>query len=446
MRHHVVGAQPQHALSHHLTEPCLLIAEGYYDQASSFVTEAARRIEAAGEGFTELAASGDFWNTGSAFLDSLRPYEVKDGVLSIPVRGALLGGFPYAFGSWATGYEYIEAAFDRGLADDNVKGIALMVNSPGGAVAGLFELTDKMREMRASSDKPVNVFAQFACSAAYAISCVADEIVIGKTSIVGSIGVMTYHVDISEALKKQGVAVTYIYAGKYKVEGNETEPLSKAAKDRIQARIDHIYNLFVGDVAKGRDMTEEAVRATEALTYFSEGAINAGLADREESLSDALISFREGVNSTKGTTAMNYTKEQYDAAVAAAREDGRKEGEASAAAAVTAAKGEGAKAERARVSAIVTSDAAKGKLATALALALGDDAVSPETASKVLATVSGEAPKADKGNAFEEAMDKTQNPNVGSDAAKGGKGDDDDVAQIIGDFNAVTGKSIGVKK
>jgi hypothetical protein len=44
-----------------------------------------------------------------------RPYVVRDGVLRIPVKGVLLHDFPFAFGSWATGYTYIARALDRGL-------------------------------------------------------------------------------------------------------------------------------------------------------------------------------------------------------------------------------------------------------------------------------------------------------------------------------------------
>src|SRR5699024_6624417 len=114
----------------------------------------------------------DFWFQDDDWRSSLRPYVVRDGVLQIPVKGVLLHNFPYQFGSWATGYTYIQRAFERGLDDDQVKGIALVVDSPGGEVAGNFDLVDKMYERR--DEKPVRAYAaEMALSAAYSIASVA---------------------------------------------------------------------------------------------------------------------------------------------------------------------------------------------------------------------------------------------------------------------------------
>jgi hypothetical protein len=48
----------------------------------------------------------------------LRPYIVQNGILLIPVKGVLLHDFPYQLFDYATGYEYIGKAFERGLGDD----------------------------------------------------------------------------------------------------------------------------------------------------------------------------------------------------------------------------------------------------------------------------------------------------------------------------------------
>src|SRR5688572_9248401 len=79
-----------------------------------------------------------FWPEEGSFLSQYRPYKVKDGVLHVPVRGTLLKDFPYAT-SWATGYEYIVRAVERGVEDAAVQGIALLIDSPGGVVSGAFD-------------------------------------------------------------------------------------------------------------------------------------------------------------------------------------------------------------------------------------------------------------------------------------------------------------------
>ena len=88
-----------------------------------------------------MASDDDFWPPANSWMAHYRPYKVKGGVLQIPVFGLLLNRFPYQLGSFATGYTYIEQALKRGLKDDDVKGIALVVDSGGGLVSGNFELS-----------------------------------------------------------------------------------------------------------------------------------------------------------------------------------------------------------------------------------------------------------------------------------------------------------------
>ena len=76
------------------------------------------------------------------FMAWLRPYNVRGGVLTIPVYGVLIHKMSFKFGSWATGYAYIRRAFDRGMADPEVHSIVFDHNSPGGMVAGNFELAE----------------------------------------------------------------------------------------------------------------------------------------------------------------------------------------------------------------------------------------------------------------------------------------------------------------
>ena len=140
----------------------------------------------------------EFWTEFGVYTKRIRPYVVENGILHLPVRGVLLHGFPYQFYDMATGYEYIWKAFDRGLADPEVKGIALVIDSPGGMVAGNFDLVDRMYAAR--GQKPVRAFAsEYAFSAAYSIASVADSITLPRTGEVGSIGVVTSHLDLSKA-------------------------------------------------------------------------------------------------------------------------------------------------------------------------------------------------------------------------------------------------------
>ena len=325
------------------------------------------------------AETSTFWPDPESWKASYRPYDVVNGVLHIPVKGVLLHNFPWADGNYATGYEYILRAFERGCEDfaaGNIKGIALVLHTPGGMVAGCGDTADKMVVLKDACGVPVRGFAhESAYSAGYWIASVADHIAVSRTGGVGSIGVVTSHMDVSEALGKQGVKITFIHAGKFKVEGNAYEPLSADAKARIQARIDELYQVFVSAVARNRGMDEQAVRDTEALTFTATQALSNGLADSIGPLDDALSAFAEHLSSEGETEMANLVpaavdQTAIDTAVAAALETERTAAAAASATAASAAAVAAVSADRERQKAITGCDEATGRTDLASHIAL----------------------------------------------------------------------------
>lgn len=402
--------------------------------------------EVAAEAYAFSNDDDDYWpeDGDDSWIASLRPYRVVDGILHIPVMGVLLNRFPYAFGSYATGYEYIRRAHARGEADGNVRGHALVCDSPGGMVAGCFETV----ELLAAGTKPMRAFASdHAYSAAYALAVAADSISVSRSGGVGSIGVVTSHVDYSGALDQAGVKITFLFKGKHKVDGNPYESLSKQAKDRIDARLEKLYGIFVSTVATNRDMDEEAVRATEAATYDAEEAIQVGLADRIEEIDDGLVDFaatlsEEDQMANQGQdTGKKFDDSEMANAVAAGRAEGVKEGQ---------------KAEQARMAAILTCPNAAGREAAAIEMALDTEtSFSATTADKHLARLpkaaagkqeeKAEEKTVDKGgDHFSAHMDKDKHPEAGKgakpgDKAEGEKAEGGDASVILSNYRSVTG-------
>lgn len=379
----------------------------------------------------------EFWAEDN-WAASFRPYNVKNGILRVPVQGALLNKFPYSLGSWLTGYDYIEKAISRGLADPEVKGIALDVDSPGGMCSGCFELADFIRASNAT--KPIKAFVdESSYSAAYALSSAAGEISATKGSGVGSIGVVTMHVDFSKMLDEAGIKITFIHAGKYKVEGNSYEPLSDGAKARIQTRIDALYQDFVSLVARNRGLDEKAVRDTEAQCYRAADGLNLGLIDKIAPTKEAVNKFQSDLSTNQGVNIMSKTLTPEEAAAAqqTAVDTARAEG-------VTEGTKAGAAAERARISGIVNHANADKRAGVALSLALDTD-LTVEQAAAVLAKTPEEATKTtateSKGTKtpFEAAMDNSENPDVGADSGKKKEAEKDDAkshaARIIAAHN-----------
>ena len=241
-------------------------------------------FRAGAAGLTPMAFDDDETILRMSRKSEGRPYEVVAGVAVIPIIGTLvqkLGSLqPF---SGMTGYDGIRVNLLMASADKDVRAIVLDIDSPGGEVAGCFDLVDLIHGLR--GDKPIwAILNEAAYSAAYAIASAADRIVVPRTGGVGSIGVVCLHADMSQALGKAGIAVTVIRFGALKYEGNEYEPLTKDALARIQGPVDAMGELFVETVARNRSIAASVVRATQAGTFDGPAgvrtAVERGFADQ----------------------------------------------------------------------------------------------------------------------------------------------------------------------
>ena len=179
--------------------------------------------------------------------------------------------------------------------DPQVRAIVLNVDSPGGSVFGVQELADRIRAV-ASQKRVVAVSNSVMASAAYWISSQANEIVSTPGGMVGSIGVISAHIDESKLEENLGVKTTLITAGKHKAEGHPYGPLSEEDRASIQSRIDAYYDRFVKAVARGRGVKDNDVREGfgEGRMLVADRARTEGLIDRVATLREALE--REGVD------------------------------------------------------------------------------------------------------------------------------------------------------
>lgn len=404
----------------------------------------------------ESISDDDYWPEPDSWECRYKPYNIVNGILQIPVMGALINRMGYQIGRYATGYTYIERALARGLEDANVKGIAFIVDSPGGEAAGNFELTDKIYAAR--GQKPMRSFvADMAYSGGFSIATATPEVVVTRSGGTGSVGVVTMHVDMSGLLAEWGLKITFIKAGKFKVDGNRFEALSETAKARIQGRVDKIYDVFVSTVARNRAIGEDSVRETEALTYDADESVEIGFANRIGAFEEEVAAFEMEVANTNGEVPMadknddTVTKTDHDTAVTAAETKG---------------KTEGAKAEQERFGAVMSSEHYVGREAQASKMLTTTDlsadqingilAEAPKAAAETKADDDEDGDdkkkkkgdddgkeKADGKNHFKEHMDANGGPEVG--AGDGGEDADQNTpeanaSRIMAAHNAATGK------
>ncbi|KAB2978003.1 MULTISPECIES: S49 family peptidase [unclassified Wolbachia] len=203
----------------------------------------------------------------------------KRGIAVIPIHGILTKNseaFDDILGM--TSYEKIREEIEEALIDEEVETIILDIDSPGGEVNGLFDLSDFIYEARALK-KIIAIANDDAYSAAYAIASSAEKVFVSRTSGVGSIGVIASHIDQSGFDEKQGIKYTAVFAGKRKNDLNPHEPITSESLESLQGEVDRLYEMFLQLIARNRNLSTEKIKSTEAGLYFGEKAIEIGLAD-----------------------------------------------------------------------------------------------------------------------------------------------------------------------
>lgn len=195
--------------------------------------------------------------------------------------------------SGGTSLQRFQAALMEADRDSEVSSIVMDIDSPGGSVELVPETAEVIRSL---STPTVAVANTGAASAAYWLASQASEVVVTPSGEVGSVGVWTAHQDVSAMQTKLGVQTTLISAGKYKVEGNPFGPLGDEAREAIQANVDHYYEMFTADVARGRGISADEVRSGfgQGRMVIAPQAVREGMADRIATLDQIIAERSEG--------------------------------------------------------------------------------------------------------------------------------------------------------
>lgn len=209
------------------------------------------------------------------------PFQVVDGVAVIPIEGTLVQkGSWIGSSSGETSYEGLQVQIARAARTAAVKGVVFEVDSFGGMVNGAFETAVAIREL--SKAKPtIAILTDYAYSAGYLLASQARQVIMPEFGGAGSIGVVMMHADFSGNLEQEGIKVTFIHAGRHKVDGSPFLPLPDDLRDKWQAEVEAMRNRFAEAVGKGRGkrLTKAAALKTEAQAFDASEAVELGLAD-----------------------------------------------------------------------------------------------------------------------------------------------------------------------
>lgn len=261
-----------------------------------------------------LAEHGDIWCLDLSALDHFlaecerkrqpRLPKVNGSVAVIPLQGVITkrGGF------FSDGLDRVARSLDTAMKSRAVGGVVLDIDSPGGSSYGLMEFADKIHAYRDDPKPLIAVANPMAASAAYWAGTAADQLVISPSGDVGSVGVWSLHMDYSKFLEEKAmIKPTFVYAGKYKVEGNPFEPLSDEARAEIQRGVDEVYDQFVTALSKNRGVSKARV-----ISDFGEGRMLSAERAKAAGMVDRIASLEEVVKAMSGTatTASTFAESQ----------------------------------------------------------------------------------------------------------------------------------------
>lgn len=171
--------------------------------------------------------------------------------------------------------------------DEAIKGVLLLIDSPGGALSPSVEISLAIKSL--NSRKPVVAYAKGTmASGSYLGGVWASKIYANPGSFIGSIGVIMQGLDVSEAAAKLGFAEQIVKAGEFKEAGTMMRKWSDAERASLQALVDESYELFTREVAQARslDLRKRDTWAN-ARVFLASGAKDVGLIDEVGSLEDA---------------------------------------------------------------------------------------------------------------------------------------------------------------
>jgi protease-4 len=213
----------------------------------------------------------------------------RNKLLAIPVTGIILGEDEDDDSLFASlqdvtyGYD-VKADLEEAAERDDIKGVVLEMDTPGGTIFGSKAIADAVAAYRERTGRPVLAYVRglSASGGVYAMAG-ADRIVADHGTLVGSIGVIfgpISHYDQVVATEggllgggvetTGGITQEYITAGRSKDLGNPYRALTEEERAVLQTGVDNNYAQFVDHVATGRSIQASTVQTDLGALIFDE--------------------------------------------------------------------------------------------------------------------------------------------------------------------------------
>lgn len=197
--------------------------------------------------------------------------------------------------------------------DDDIKGVILSIDSPGGFVADSHQIYRELKRLAEKKPIYVSMKRMAASGGVYVAMGVGEKgkIFAEPTTWTGSIGVIIPRYDISKLAEKFGVVSDSLTTGPYKDSMNPLRPLNDSEREVWRAIIDDSFDRFVGIVDEGRaNLDEQAVRQKLATgqVFTAKQAKELGLIDDIAFEDDVIEKLRESLGLAK-VRAVKFTRQ-----------------------------------------------------------------------------------------------------------------------------------------
>jgi protease IV len=208
----------------------------------------------------------------------------------IPVHGAIAHAAG-VFGGFSTD-ERVTRMVRLARLDRRIQGVILHVDSPGGSALASDLMHHEIAQL--ARQKPVvTCMANVAASGGYYVAAPTHKIVCEALTITGSIGVVAVRAGLEPLLDRLGVRTETLQRGARAGLLSPTHRMTDDERLALRGELDATYRAFVGVVAAGRKMTEEAVEPlARGRVYTGDHAASVGLVDRLGGFDTALRELR----------------------------------------------------------------------------------------------------------------------------------------------------------
>ncbi|MGW4396006.1 S49 family peptidase [Amycolatopsis nivea] len=204
----------------------------------------------------------------------------KDVVAVVKLHGVITPT-PSPLARGAINLGAVESALTRAFAHDRLKAVALQINSPGGAPTQSGLVAERIRQLADEKGVPVLAFAEdVAASGGYWLACAADEIYAHRTSMVGSIGVISGGFGFTGLLERFGIERRLHTAGANKSRLDPFSPEKPEDVEWLKNMHSQLHELFVEWVKERRgDRLTDSTDLFTGDVWLGQKAVDLGLVD-----------------------------------------------------------------------------------------------------------------------------------------------------------------------